>query len=646
MENNEEAPKERRLSNFIDYLFSRSTKVYYLVGIFLLGFILRLVAAINLSVTADDMHHVTHAVNFLSAGRLITYDQSAGLWHSLVSVLYNIFGLTQLSSRFPALIFGSLSILVIYLLSKEFFSEKVALISAFLLAVAPFHIKNTFAEMDVMAMFFVLVAMLFFIRGMKSNRKVPYALSGIFMGLAIYTKVYPLFFIPSLLLYFAYVKRREKHRIFSKRNIKLTLIFLIAAFIFTVPALTHNYLLYKDKGFMDLHFSRTFIPDSEIAAQYYSWDPIWGRTNSWSGLIYGDTDHGPEGYPLILYAGSFVFDGDPVNFILGFLGLFLILFSRKNKKDYIAFFILSILFIYPFLVSIILLSKHILFLEILLIPMGAFFLVEVSRKIKEKTNKKVGKLIIILIMLSSLILLGMTQTGVTHFYGKSNIGQAIDFKNEEIPQSSLIVVDSRMYRGRVNWISQGRPYLEGSQFIEVLNQQDQISGNVVSIDVYYFECIPNDCGWGTVKNQPEFNASMEALTDLFKQEGRLLKTISEPNRKENYYPLFKNDKEEYLNVYVANLQLKESIIPFASQPKAWFLYNIGYLPKSSQFDYYTTSGAFDALLNKLAHLIVKIALALAVLSPLFIIYITYKSKRKKSTFNPDENTIYSNTSVQ
>ena len=195
----EEESKKDFLDKIIDFLFSINKNKFYLILILLIGFILRLIAAINLSVSADDMHHVTHAINFYSADRLITYDQSSGLWHAFTSIIYKSLGTTQLASRMAALIFGSLSILLIYLLTKEFFNERTAIFASFLLAVAPFHIQNTMAEMDVMAIFFVLLAMLFFIKALKTNKKYFYLLSGIFLGLAIYTKVYPLLFIPSLL---------------------------------------------------------------------------------------------------------------------------------------------------------------------------------------------------------------------------------------------------------------------------------------------------------------------------------------------------------------------------------------------------------------------------------------------------------------
>ena len=75
----EEKRGEDFVSKTVDAIFDINKAKKYLLLILLLGFILRLIASLNLNVSADDMHFVTHAINFLSAGRLETYDQSAGL---------------------------------------------------------------------------------------------------------------------------------------------------------------------------------------------------------------------------------------------------------------------------------------------------------------------------------------------------------------------------------------------------------------------------------------------------------------------------------------------------------------------------------------------------------------------------------------
>jgi len=377
------------------------------------------------------------------------------------------------------------------------------------------HIKYTIAEMDVMAMFFVLLSMLFFVRATKYSKTLHFAFSGVFMGLAIYTKVYPLLFIPSLLIYFFYFNRKNDKQVFSNSNIKKLILFLFVIFIFSVPALTHNYLLYQDKGFLDLQFTRTLGLGKNISAEYYSWDAQFNAKNSWGGLIFGDKKHSASGDPLLYVALKFIFRGDPINFIFGFFGLIFILGWKKNYRNYAILFLLSLLFALPFLASIILLPKHFIFIEILLIPLSAFFIIELKNNLSH-INKNFLTFFLALILIFSLFYLGLYSTPTnSHFYGKSSISQIIEFKDFQIPKNALIVSDGRIYRGRTHWVSYGRPYLEAINFVSMINSQDQIPGEFIPVDVYFIECVTDDCGWGTIKDQPELNQTMESLTSFF-----------------------------------------------------------------------------------------------------------------------------------
>ena len=618
------------IGRVVDHVFSLKKRTICLIFIIFLAFLLRIIAAVNLSVSADDMHFVTHAINFLSSGRLITYDQSSGLWFAFTGIMYNLFGATQVSSRIAAILFGSFSTLAIYLLAREFFDEKTSLISAFLLAIAPFHIKLTIAEMDVMAMFFVISGMFIFIKALKSDKSRYFAISGTFIGLAIYTKVYPLLFIPSLLLYFVYFNRKYKKPILTNNNVRKILVFLLAIFIFTVPALTHNYLLYKDKGFLDLQFTRTLGLGKDISGQYYSWDAQFNANNSWRGLFFGDTKHVASGTPLLIAAIDYIRIGDPTAFYLGLIGLIIIIFTRGKIKDYFMFFVLSVIFILPFLASIILLPKHYVFLELLLITPAAHLISNVTNKFSHLKFRP-EKLVLIALLLFSLFYLGLPNTGTnSHFYGQSHIGQIMDFK-EAIPETSLIVADSRIYRGRIHWFSHGKFYLEGSNFIEAIKIQDEMPGRTVSADVYFIECVIDDCGWGGISDQPEFNASMEGLVELFSRNGRLVDEISEPDRFSAYFPLSDN-KLEVIKIYHAELPIKEQILLIASQPKEWFLYPIGYEPRESNFDYYQARNFFDIVLDKLAHAIVWIALILSLIAIVYLIYQTKNEAVNNNSF--------------
>ena len=115
---------KKRLDSFIDRVFSLKKENLILFVIVLLGFILRFIATRNIIDDADSLHFVTHAINFLSAGRLETYAQTSGLWSALTSIFYNLFGVNSFSSRLASLIFGTFTIFVLYLLTEEFFKDK------------------------------------------------------------------------------------------------------------------------------------------------------------------------------------------------------------------------------------------------------------------------------------------------------------------------------------------------------------------------------------------------------------------------------------------------------------------------------------------------------------------------------------------
>ncbi len=605
------------LSRVIDGLFNIKKESFYLIIIFLLGLLLRFFAALNVTVNADDMVHALRPINFISAGRLVTWNESSGLWHAFTNILYDLFGMSQITSRGASLIFGSLSIVLIFLLTKEFFTEKhVPLFAAFLLAISPFHIKNTVAEMDVMVMFFVLLAMLFFIKGIKLDKAKFFALSGLFFGLAIYTKVYALLFVPAMILYFGY--HHKFKNLFTNSNIKKIALFLFVAFIFAIPALTHNYLLYKDKGFLDMQFTRTLNLGRNVSQQYYSWDPIWDESNSWKGLILGDTKHVSSGRPLLIAAAGFVFFGDPINFILGLLGIIFIISRDRKNKNYLVLFAFSVGIVLPFLASIILLPKHYIFLDVLLVPLAAFM----THKVNARFNGKRVKIIFIVLLIMSLFWLGYSKSGPPHFYAKGGVSQLIEFKNSNIEKDALIIADSRIYRGRINYFSQERPYLEGVDFIQLTNQYDTIPADVVSVNVYYIECFADDCGWGRGKIGEDLNSTMESLTSFFSR-GELVKEVYEP-LSSTYFPIFNGEKIKTYNIYKSQIQLKEPVLQFANKPKNWFLYDIGYSPKEKQFDYYTAKSFFDRLIDKVAHLILILAVIIAFLSIILAPYLIIK----------------------
>lgn len=172
-------PQNSFFDNIIDKIFNIKKETVFLLFTLVIGFLIRLIVAINLPISADDMVHALHAINFFTSNKLIDYSQSAGLWHLFTDIIYKIFGTGQLSSRSAALIFGTLSIVSIYLLTRQFYDKKTSLIAALLLATAPFHIINTTSEMDVFVMFFVITGSYLFVSALREDKNYKYLLAGL-----------------------------------------------------------------------------------------------------------------------------------------------------------------------------------------------------------------------------------------------------------------------------------------------------------------------------------------------------------------------------------------------------------------------------------------------------------------------------------
>ncbi|MEK6933661.1 MAG: glycosyltransferase family 39 protein [Nanoarchaeota archaeon] len=620
---NEKSKENNFADKVIDKVFSLEKKKIYLILLVLFGLILRIIAARNITVSADDMHFTIHAIDFLKSGKLVTYDQSASLWFYATDVFYGIFGINQIGSRMAAILFGTMSIIIMFYITKEFFGEKSGLIAAFLLAISPFHIKNTIAEMDVMAMFFVLFAILVFVKGLKTEKNKYMAFAGILIGLGILTKVYTLLFIPVALAYSLYDNKKKNGKYLDKRIKRKLIIFLAIAFIFAIPSLTHNYLLYKDKGFMDLIYTNALGIGKETATPYYSWDTGFGDKADFRGFFLGKSKHNGYGpTPTSLVALGAVYYADPVVFILGVIGLIICYF--RNKK-YFVYILLVFMFIFFYMASRILMSKHYIFLLVTLLPAAAFVLSEIDDKIKKFLKKFRLRYLIIALLIFTLIFLGLAaRSTLSHFYTQSEIGQVIAYK-DNIPEQSLVIADSRIYRGAIHWMFYGRNYIESSYLPQLLTASEKSPGQKVIFDVYFLECVLDDCGWGTVKDQPEFNQSSEQIVNFFKNSSQIEKEFYSAFGQKKYLPFYSEKETHFFTLYKTRMNLDPGIFAALKQTKVWFLYPIGYDESIAPiFDKYETHTSFGNLLDKLAHLIVYISIILAFIVLLRAVYLIFE----------------------
>lgn len=590
---------DKILDRILDIFFSKDKTKLYVLIFFILGFILRLIAVINLPTSVDASGHALMAFNFISSGKLATWNQSVGLWYFLTDLSYKIFGTGNFGARFFILLFGSLSIILIFLFVKEFFGKKVGLIAAFLLAFSPFHIVETIPEMDVTAMFFVLLTMLFFVKALKQNKRLFFVLSGMFIGVAILIKIYALLFIPALLLYGIYYAIKYKPE--KKPFIKNILIFFFVAFIFILIPLVYNYLLYKDKGFVDYIFTNTLGIGKEKSEQYYSW--VVPYKHEYKAFIFGGSEDIPGKLPVFIYQLNHLRRSDIIIYLLGILGIFFAL--RKKNKDYLFMFLFIMLTVFFYLGSITaLMSKHFLFEVIVFAPFASLSLSKITEKIKIKHI-----LTILLILIFAFKLFWLFQYTNGQFYEKSSMNKLVSYK-KGISENALVVWDSRIFRGMGTYFFMDKHYIEANYFSNLINAQNTLSGVSQPTETYFIECVSDDCGWGTVAGQPEFNQSMEKIVDFFKNNSGLVKSIEGTGGLSYQY-----------NIYKTEFALKPQTLQIADSTHTFWANPVGYDEKITPiFDKYETHNALDKTIDKIAHGIFYSAFIFSILSIFIVLY--------------------------
>ena len=173
-----------------------------------------------------------------------------GLFMNLINLSFSLFGTSVWSLRIVSAFFGILTVLGIYLLTKELFGqETTALLAAFFLAVSFWHINFSRIVFRAILVPFILVfAFYFLFKGLKLNKKLNLLIAGIFFGLGFYTYIsyrfvvllLPFSLIPQWLIY------RKENR--QKEFLINVCCLMLAIFIVALPI--GFYFLQNPQDFM------------------------------------------------------------------------------------------------------------------------------------------------------------------------------------------------------------------------------------------------------------------------------------------------------------------------------------------------------------------------------------------------------------
>jgi len=188
--------------------------------------------AYSLLETGKDEHGHPWPIHFESFG-----DYKPGLIFYLVMPFIKLFGLNVVSVRFLPTLLGSLTIILIYYLSKEIYELRLnkylstSVLATFLLAVSPWHIQFSRGAWEVnVATFFIMLGTLLFLKAKENKRY--YVFSFIFFTLSLYTYHSARLITPLIILGLIFF---NFHRSIKQR--KYIVIAFIVATILSAPLL-------------------------------------------------------------------------------------------------------------------------------------------------------------------------------------------------------------------------------------------------------------------------------------------------------------------------------------------------------------------------------------------------------------------------
>lgn len=144
-----------------------------------------------------------------------------------------------LITRIFAAFLGALTVFPVYLTAKKLFNERAAILSAFVMALLPFHIWHSqYSLIDVPMTFFLAISMFFSTLILSSNRTRYYILAGLFVGLAASTKynggLAALMVVTAHLLR-VYVNREKLFELTGIKNLLLSGMFAVLGFLIGTP---------------------------------------------------------------------------------------------------------------------------------------------------------------------------------------------------------------------------------------------------------------------------------------------------------------------------------------------------------------------------------------------------------------------------
>ncbi|MAG38013.1 hypothetical protein CMI45_01330 [Candidatus Pacearchaeota archaeon] len=589
---------DRVLDSILNMIYSPKKRYERILMILVLvGFILRLIAAFNLGTLADDMVFASQSAGIFDAKILSTHSNPP-LFFYLNDLAFMIFGFTTFASRFWPLIMGSLLIIVSFLITKKLFNEKIALLAAFFVTFSSFLIRMTFSEHSLVVFFLSFLAVYFGMLYLDEKNLKYLIFAGILFGLGILTKYNAPFILLSFLIFSAYFVKMNRERVFSKENVKHLVLLLFIVLLLVLPILSFNYLIYKEKGIVDVYFSR--VVHVEKAQELYQ--GLAGQDRSFFDNILNPGSYG--NYNILYHT-------DPVLLLFGLAGIFM--FFKRKLKVQLSFFLIFL--IIPFILQSAgaPLQKHFVFMHFLFAIPAGYSLNSLLNKINRNGKKGVIVFALFVILIGAMFVsLGTAYGTPSNYYSKSENSQLKSYINNNVEKNDLIIFDSRIYTAQNFWLATDHNFIDLQQFVNFFDVNQQIPNEQkMSIKLHVVECVIDDCGWGWVARNQQLNSSSEGRLDGLREQLPEVESIKSYTYRGN--ELFgEKEKTEKFKIYSADAGLSLGLVNQANEANSFYFVPYMYRNLNSYVYNYDPVG-FDYILHNLSLWIIYLSILITIL---------------------------------
>jgi hypothetical protein len=571
--------------------------VFILMLIVLAAFIARALVSQYIDVSTDEMIYSLLPLNIISTGRLGTVEQHPLAFY-FNDLSYMIFGgISPISQRFPSILFGSLAVIIVFLIAQKMFDRRAGFFAAALFAFSGYALEHN-VEMDMVAYFFALFSMYYFISSLGNKNKTQMIFAEILFACAILVKNIVMLFIPAfVLVYFFHIYKNGLKR----RDVKQIGTALAIGIIMLTPIIAYNYITLKEKGITDVYVSNILgIGESPHGGGISS-------TDGWSLNAF------------ISHLKSVPKKIAKFDWLILIGGVFGILAAWKKKTTWMLVTSISVLFAYT--AGITASSSHYLWIPLVMSIFAGGF-VSIADKYLRKKSFKYTSIIIAIIIASTLF---SVSAVAKDSYQKSLTIQLRE-QTRTIPDDAIVVLDPRIYTGIHAWTFHDKHYVNGIQYAQMQEAIAQSTSPRTTRPLYYIECgiTKKTCGW-----KPEDYARVSdfgvQLTQFFKNQTTKVGEVR---------------TQDHVIIHQGSIDFPDELIKTIDRTHTFWFYPIGYKYNDLSVDYLEPKG-ISKIANALGLLIlyIDVLLALAAIPLVFILLKNNgKENEKQHGTRPEDNT--------